>query len=93
MSELMSLCDHAYDRAKFKHMEFIMLDQGRSERGLDRPFPEYKMPCTVGFVNSFLRVPLMYQPCCLLPCCQGKVGELPEKKVCPSSMYKLICFT
>ena len=26
-SELMSLCDHAYDRAKFKHMEFIMLDQ------------------------------------------------------------------
>ena len=27
-SELMSLCDHAYDRAKFKHMEFIMLDQG-----------------------------------------------------------------
>ena len=26
-SELMSLCDHAYDRAKFKHMEFIMLGQ------------------------------------------------------------------
>ena len=25
MSELMSLCDHAYERAKFKHMEFIML--------------------------------------------------------------------
>ena len=27
-SELMSLCDHAYDRAKFKRMEFIMLGQG-----------------------------------------------------------------
>ena len=36
-SELMSLCDHAYDRAKFKHMEFIMLDQGSSE-GSTVPF-------------------------------------------------------
>ena len=40
-----------------------------------------KIPPTVGFVNNFLRVSLVYQPCCLLPCCQGKVGELSDKSV------------
>ena len=34
-----------------------------------------KINCGVGLVNCFFRVPLMYQPCCLLPCCQGKLGE------------------
>ena len=37
-----------------------------------------KMNCTVGFVNCFLRVPLAYQPCCPVPCCSGKQGELSE---------------
>ena len=36
------------------------------------------MNCTVGFVNCFLRVPLAYQPCCPIPCCPGKRGELSE---------------
>ena len=36
------------------------------------------MSCTVRFGNRFLRVPLMYQPCCLVPCCQGKLGELTK---------------
>ena len=40
-----------------------------------------KMPRTVGFVYCFLRVPVVYLPCCLLPCCQGKLGELSEKSV------------
>ena len=37
------------------------------------------MNCGVGFVSGFLRVPLMYQPCCLVPCCLGKAGELAKK--------------
>ena len=40
-----------------------------------------KMICTVRFGNSFLRVPLMYQPCCLVPYCQGKIGDLTKKPV------------
>ena len=28
------------------------------------------------FGDCFLRVQLMYQPCCLVPCCQSKLGEL-----------------
>ena len=39
-----------------------------------------KINCGVGLVNCFFRVPLMYQPCCLLPCCQGKLGELTKKQ-------------
>ena len=39
-----------------------------------------KMNCGVGLVNCFIRVPLMYQPCCLLPCCQGKLGKLTKKQ-------------
>ena len=37
------------------------------------------MNCSVRFGNCFLRVALMYQPCCLLPCCQGEAGELAKK--------------
>ena len=37
------------------------------------------MNCLVRFGNCFLRVALMYQPSCLLPCCQGKPGELAKK--------------
>ena len=40
-----------------------------------------KINCRVGLVNCFFRVPLLYQPCCLLPCCQGKLGELTKKTV------------
>ena len=28
----------------------------------------HKINCTVRFKNSFFRVPLMYQPCYLVPC-------------------------
>ena len=40
-----------------------------------------KMKYTVRFGNCFLRVPLMYQPCCLVPCCQGKLGELTKNSL------------
>ena len=30
-----------------------------------------KMPCIVGFVDCYLRVPMVCQPCCLVRCCQG----------------------
>ena len=40
------------------------------------------MPRWVGFVNWYLRVPLMYLPCCLWPSCQGRLGELSERIVC-----------
>ena len=36
------------------------------------------MNCLVRLGNCFLRVALMYQPSCLLPCCQGKPGELAK---------------
>ena len=36
------------------------------------------MNFTVRFGNSFLRVPLMYQPSCLVPCHQGKLGKLSK---------------
>ena len=39
-----------------------------------------KINCGVGLVNCFFRVSLMYQPCCLLPCCQSKLGELAKKQ-------------
>ena len=32
-------------------------------------------------LTVFLRVALMYQPSCLLPCCQGKQGELAKKQL------------
>ena len=35
-----------------------------------------KMPHRVGIVNWFLQVLLVYQPCSLVPYCQGKLGEL-----------------
>ena len=41
--------------------------------------PRDKMNCSGGYANCFLRVALMYQPSCLLPCCQGKPGELAKK--------------
>ena len=36
-----------------------------------------KIPLTIGFVNCTQRVAVVY----LLPCCQGKLGELSEKIV------------
>ena len=47
--------------------------------------PRAKMNCLVRFGNCFLRVALMYQPSCLLPCCQGKPGELAKKTVIQTS--------
>ena len=43
--------------------------------------PRDKMNCWVRFGNCFLRVPLMYQPCCLVPGCQGKLGELRKNQL------------
>ena len=37
-----------------------------------------KMNCTVKFGNCFLRVALMYQLCCLVARCQGKLRELTK---------------
>ena len=37
-----------------------------------------KVNCTVRFGDCFLRVPLMYQPRCLVPFCQGKLEELTK---------------
>ena len=31
-----------------------------------------KISCTIGFVKYFLRSPLVYQHCCLVPCCQAR---------------------
>ena len=36
-------------------------------KGKKGPVLRDKMNCGVGLVNCFIRVPLMYQPCCLLP--------------------------
>ena len=47
--------------------------------------PRDKMSCLVRFGNCFLRVALMYQPRCLLPCCQGKPGEFAKKTVIQTS--------
>ena len=41
--------------------------------------PRDKMNCLVRLGNCFLRLALMYQPSCLLPCCQGKTWNLPKK--------------
>ena len=38
----------------------------------------------------FLGVPVLYQPFCILLCCQGKLGELLEK-VCTISVYNVFC--
>ena len=46
-----------------------------------------KSNCGVGLVNCFFRVSLMYQPCCLLPCCQGKLGELTKKNSLPNLLH------
>merc|ERR1712088_108259 len=47
-------------------------------------------PSTVRFGNCFLRVPLMYQPCCLVPCCQGKLGELANNSL-QNLLYTSFC--
>ena len=39
---------------------------------------ETKWNCAARFGICFLRVSLIYQPCCLVPCCQGKLGELKQ---------------
>ena len=44
------------------------------------------MPCTVGFVNCFLRVPLVYNPCCLFSYGQGKPGWSQQ-----NLLYKAFC--
>ena len=33
------------------------------------------MNCTVRFGNCFIRVSVVYHPCCLMPPCQGELGE------------------
>ena len=48
------------------------------------------VPCTVGFVNCFLKVPKVYLPCCLQPCCQGRLGELLEK-MCIIAINEVFC--
>ena len=35
----------------------------------------------VRFGNCFLRVPMMYQPCCLVPGCLGKLWELRKNQL------------
>ena len=47
--------------------------------------PGDRMKVTVRLENCFLRVPLMYQICCLVPCCRGKLGELTK------TAYKAYC--
>lgn len=41
--------------------------------------PSDKRKCAVRFGICFLRVPLIYQPCCLVPCGQDKLGKLMKK--------------
>ena len=49
------------------------------------------MNCTARSGNCFLRVPLlMYQPCCLVPCCQGKLGELTKNSL-QTLLYSSFC--
>ena len=45
-----------------------------------------KMPCTEVFVNKFLSIPLLYQPCCPVLCCQGK-----QKTVYTTYCNKAFC--
>ena len=45
----------------------------------DKSMLRDKMSCTVRFGYCFLRVPLIYQPCRLVPCYHGKLGELVKK--------------
>ena len=46
--------------------------------------------CTVRFGNCFPRVPLMYQPCCLVPCCLGKIGDLTKSSL-QNLLYTSFC--
>ena len=39
-----------------------------------------KMSCAVTYGDCFLRVSLMFQPYYLVPCCQGKLGELATNR-------------
>ena len=39
------------------------------------------MNCRVRFGNCFLIAPQMYQPCCLVPGCHSKLGELRKKQL------------
>ena len=41
--------------------------------------------CKMKFRDCYIRVLLLYQPCCLVPCSQGKLGELAKK------VYKTYC--
>ena len=43
------------------------------------------MKCTLRFGICFLIVSLMYQPCCLVSCCQDKLGKLKK------TAYKTYC--
>ena len=57
----------------------------------DRLILRDKKNCTVRFGNCFLRIPLMYHPCCLLLCCQGKLGELTKLKSLKILLYSSFC--
>ena len=52
-----------------------------------------KMLCRVGFVNSYLKAPVavVYLPCCLWPCYQGRLGEHLQKEMCTISIYEAFC--
>ena len=52
-----------------------------------------KIPCTIGFIKIFLRSPLVYQPCCLVPCCQGKLGELAPKQLSKPTVLFILTFS
>ena len=40
-----------------------------------------KMNCTVMFGNCVFSVPLIYQPCCLVSCCQSKLRDLTKNSL------------
>ena len=52
------------------------------------PFTKRQNELWSRFGDCFLRVPLMYQPCCLVPCCQGRLGEIA--KLTKSSVHFIL---
>ena len=48
-----------------------------------------KINRTVKFGKWFLRVPLVYKLCCLVWCCQGRLGELAKKFMIPTAHFIL----
>ena len=50
-----------------------------------------QMPCTVGSEKYLLRLPLVYLPCCLMPCSQGKPSETLKKTSLQSLLYEAFC--